>query len=308
MDHRAIPRAGADRCLGRQPERRRLVVAWRRAPRRKRSRAAGGFKAAEFPFSSGCGYAQWAILGAFLGAAGDPHGVFYLLVPLHDIEIVDDWQVIGLAGHRQQIAGAARCVRARASLRDDDDLCPATPPGAANIRTTRWCVRRAVSSFPIRCRRWRSRPAAGRSTLVCRDLSTRISRRVNKMADLGVRAGNARRGCRGDRQRHAAAASGARLQHEHAGEFRPRPAPRPRRCGRGATWSTRSHPVGWAMERLCELSGARWVYDSDPLQEMRRDVVASAHRASRGEPPGGLCALWSRYQPAAEAIDFGVAW
>jgi len=33
------------------------------------------------------------------------------------------------------------------------------------------------------------------------------------------------------------------------------------------------HQVGWAMERLCELSGARWVYDSDPLQQMRRDVM-----------------------------------
>ena len=32
------------------------------------------------------------------------------------------------------------------------------------------------------------------------------------------------------------------------------------------------HQVEWAVERLCELSGARWIYDSDPLQEIRRDV------------------------------------
>jgi hypothetical protein len=43
------------------------------------------------------------------------------------------------------------------------------------------------------------------------------------------------------------------------------------------------HQVGWALERLCELSGARWVYDSDPLQEIRRDVMAilTHHAASR---------------------------
>src|ERR1041384_8562259 len=28
--------------------------------------------------------------------------------------------------------------------------------------------------------------------------------------------------------------------------------------------------IGWAMERLCELSGARWGYETDSLQELRR--------------------------------------
>ena len=43
------------------------------------------------------------------------------------------------------------------------------------------------------------------------------------------------------------------------------------------------HQVGWALERLCELSGAHWVYDSDPLQEIRRDVmtILTHHAASR---------------------------
>src|SRR5439155_1338907 len=51
-----------------------------------------------YTFSSGCDFAQWAILGAFLGEAGDPRTIAYLLVPLAEIEIVDDWQVLGLAG------------------------------------------------------------------------------------------------------------------------------------------------------------------------------------------------------------------
>ena len=31
--------------------------------------------------------------------------------------------------------------------------------------------------------------------------------------------------------------------------------------------------VGWALERLCELDGARWVYDDDELGAIRRDVM-----------------------------------
>jgi hypothetical protein len=28
--------------------------------------------------------------------------------------------------------------------------------------------------------------------------------------------------------------------------------------------------VGWALDRLCELDGVRWVYDSDALGAIRR--------------------------------------
>jgi hypothetical protein len=43
------------------------------------------------------------------------------------------------------------------------------------------------------------------------------------------------------------------------------------------------HQVGWALDRLCELDGARWVYDSDELGAIRRDVmtILTHHAASR---------------------------
>jgi acyl-CoA dehydrogenase-like protein len=43
------------------------------------------------------------------------------------------------------------------------------------------------------------------------------------------------------------------------------------------------HQVGWALDRLCELDGARWVYDSDQLGAIRRDVmtILTHHAASR---------------------------
>ena len=69
------------------------------APRAAAERVRGGWRlSGRYPFSSGCDHAQWAIIGAFLGEAGDPRHVAYLLVPLAEIEIVDDWQVLGLLG------------------------------------------------------------------------------------------------------------------------------------------------------------------------------------------------------------------
>ena len=43
------------------------------------------------------------------------------------------------------------------------------------------------------------------------------------------------------------------------------------------------HHVGWALDRLCELDGARWVYDADELGAIRRDVmtILTHHAASR---------------------------
>src|SRR6516165_8509824 len=43
------------------------------------------------------------------------------------------------------------------------------------------------------------------------------------------------------------------------------------------------HQVSWAVDRLCEMDGARWVYDNDRLGAIRRDVmtILTHHAASR---------------------------
>jgi hypothetical protein len=43
------------------------------------------------------------------------------------------------------------------------------------------------------------------------------------------------------------------------------------------------HQVSWAVDRLCEMDGARWVYDSDELGAIRRDVmtILTLHAVSR---------------------------
>ena len=102
------------------------------APRAAARKIDGGWRlSGKFPFSSGCDHAQWGIVGAFLGQAGDPHHVAYLLVPFAEVEVLDDWQVLGLAGTgskslvlRDVFVPGHRSVMV-------SDLFAGTPPGAA---------------------------------------------------------------------------------------------------------------------------------------------------------------------------------
>src|SRR5204862_26949 len=136
------------------------------APRAPAQRVPGGWRlTGRYTFSRGCDFAQWAILGAFLGEAGDPRTIAYLLAPLSRAAIVENWPGLGTASTGSQ-----------SRLRPDVD-----------------------AGHP------------GRDTVYAQ------------------------------------------------------------------------HQAGWALERLCELSGAPWVYDSAPLQEIRRDVmtILTHHAASR---------------------------
>ena len=252
------------------------------APRAAAKKVAGGWRVSgKFPFSSGCDYAQWAILGVFLGAQGDPHSVAYVLVPLAEIEIVDDWQVLGLAGTgskslvlRDVFVPEHRCVMVA-------DLFAGTPPGAELYPD--YPVVRAPRGFLVSYSLPPVAIALGRRALelVCRDLSTRVSRGVNKVAESEVvqaAIGEA-----------AAAIDSATLALHHGRDHSTNEVGTGRRITAAEAMKARrdmvyaQHQVGWALERLCELSGARWVYDSDPLQEIRRDVmtILTHHAASR---------------------------
>ena len=242
------------------------------APRAPAKKVSGGWRlSGKYTFSSGCDHAQWAILGAFLGEAGDARSIAYLLVPLAEVEIVDDWQVLGLAGTgsksllvKDVFVPEHRCVMV-------SDLFNGTPPGAALypeypvVRAPRgYLVSYSLSPVGI---------AIGTRALelVSRDLTTRMSRGVNRMADSEVvqmTLGEA-----------AAAVYAATLVLHHGREQSTAEVSTGRRITMAEAIQARrdvvyaQHQVGWALERLCELSGARWVYDSDPLQEMRRDVM-----------------------------------
>ncbi len=273
------PEAAQIDVWGDDPE---AVAASSLAPRAAAQRVAGGWRlSGRYSFSSGCDHAQWAILGAFLGEMGDARHIAYLLVPLAETEIVDDWQVLGLAGTgskslvlRDVFIPAHRCVMV-------SDLFAGTPPGA--LVHPDYPVLRAPRGFLVSYSLPPVCIALGRRALdlACRALAGRVSRGVTRVAEseiVQMTLGE------------AAAAIDAAILLLHTGRDastdavssgRRITASEALRARRDMTYA--QHQIGWALERLCELSGARWLYDNDPLQEIRRDVmtILTHHAASR---------------------------
>ncbi len=252
------------------------------APRAAAKRVAGGWRlSGRYPFSSGCDYAQWAILGAFLGEMGDPRHIAYLLAPLAEVEIVDDWQVLGLAGTGSKSLALHdvfipehRCVMV-------SDLFAGTPPGA--LVHPDYPVLRAPRGFLVSYSLPPVAIALGRRALdiACAALAGRVSRGVTKLAESEVvqmAIGEAAAAIdvatmllhTGRESSTAAVSSGRRITEAEA-----------LRARRDMVYA--QHQVSWAVDRLCELNGARWVYDSDQLGAIRRDVmtILTHHAASR---------------------------
>jgi len=248
------------------------VAASSLAPRAAAKHVTGGWRlSGKYPFSSGCDYAQWAIIGTFLGQMGDPHTHAYLLVPLAEIEIVDDWQTLGLAGTGSKslmlhdvFVPEHRCVMV-------SDLFAGTPPGALVhpdypvLRAPRgYLVSYSLPPVPI---------ALGRRALdvARRSFAGRVSRGVRRLADsefVQMTLGEASAAIdaatlllhTGRESSTAEVSSGRRITEAEA-----------LRARRDMVYAQQQ--VGWAIDKLCELDGARWVYDEDELGSIRRDMM-----------------------------------
>src|SRR6516164_2928013 len=252
------------------------------APREAARRVPGGWRlSGRYPFSSGCDYAQWAIIGTFLGEKGNPRHIAYLLVPLADVEIVDDWQVLGLLG-----TGSKSLVLHDVFVPEHrsvmvSDLFAGTPPGA--LVHPDYPVLRAPRGFLVSYSLPPVVIALGRRALeiACAALATRVSRGVTKVAESEVvqmAIGEAAAAIdvatlllhTGRESSTAAVSSGRKITEAEA-----------LRARRDMVYA--QHQVSWAVDRLCELDGARWVYDSDELGAIRRDVmtILTHHAASR---------------------------
>jgi alkylation response protein AidB-like acyl-CoA dehydrogenase len=258
------------------------VAASSLAPRAAAKRVQGGWRlSGRFPFSSGCDYAQWAIIGAFLGEAGDPRSIAYLLVPLAEVEILDDWQTLGLLG-----TGSKSLVLHDVFVPEHrsvmvSDLFAGTPPGA--LVHPDYPVLRAPRGFLVSYSLPPVCIALGCRALdiACTALASRVSRGVTKVAQSEVVQmviGEA-----------AAAIDAATLLLHTGRETSTAAVSSGRKITAGEALRARrdmvyaQHQVGWALERLCELDGARWVYDNDRLGATRRDVmtILTHHAASR---------------------------
>src|SRR6266550_3381059 len=273
------PEAAQIDVWGEDPE---AVAASSLAPREAVRHVPGGWRlSGRYTFSSGCDHAQWVIVGAFLGEMGDPRHIAYLLVPLAETEIVDDWQTLGLlgTGSKSLLLHDVFVPQHRSVM--VSDLFAGTPPGA--LVHPDYPVLRAPRGFLVSYSLPPVCIALGRRALdiACRSLSGRVSRGVTRVAEseiVQMTLGE------------AAAAIDAATLLLHTGRDastdavssgRRIAAAEALRARRDMTYA--QHQVGWALERLCELSGARWLYDNDPLQEIRRDVmtILTHHAASR---------------------------
>ncbi|HEY3908881.1 MAG TPA: acyl-CoA dehydrogenase family protein [Stellaceae bacterium] len=258
------------------------VAASSLAPRAAAKRVPGGWRlSGRFPFSSGCDYAQWAILGAFLGELGDPRHIAYLLAPLAEIEIADDWRTLGLAG-----TGSKTLVLHDVFVPEHRsvmvaDLFAGTPPGA--LVHPDYPVLRAPRGYLVSYSLPPVAVALGRRALdiACAKLAGRVSRGVSRVAQSEVvqmAVGEA-----------AAAIDAATLLLHTGRETSTAEVSSGRRITEAEALRARrdmvfaQHQVGWALDRLCEMDGARWVYDSDELGAIRRDVmtILTHHAASR---------------------------
>jgi alkylation response protein AidB-like acyl-CoA dehydrogenase len=258
------------------------VAASSLAPRAAAKRVPGGWRlSGQYSFSSGCDHAQWAILGAFLGEMGDPAHIAYLLVPLTEVEIVDDWRVLGLRGTGSKSLALHDVFVPEHRSVMVHDLFAGTPPGAKVY--PEYPVVRAPRGFLVSHSLAPVGIALGGKALevACRALAGRMSRGVTRLAQSEVvqmAVGEAAAAI--DVATHLLH-TGRDYSTEQVGTGRKITAAEALRARRDMVYA--QHQVKWAVDRLCELSGARWTYDSDPLQEIRRDIeiILTHHAASR---------------------------
>jgi alkylation response protein AidB-like acyl-CoA dehydrogenase len=94
-------------------------------------RVEGGWRlSGRWPFASGCDHAQWAILGAVTGSAGARRTAHDFLMPLAELAIEDDWQVLGLAGTGSKSLIADKVFVPDHRTMPHDDLQLGKAPGA----------------------------------------------------------------------------------------------------------------------------------------------------------------------------------
>ena len=264
------------------------------APRAVAKRTPGGWRlSGQYSFSSGSSHAQWAIVGAFLGEAGDQRNVAYLLVPFTDIEIIDDWHVLGLAGTgsrslllRDVFVPEHRCVLLA-------DLLAGTAPGA--LVHPDYPLVRAPRGLLVNYSLPPVVIALGRRALAIAiaNLRGRVSRGITQMAASEFVQMTVAEAAAAIDAATLTMWTGRQTAEEWLATGRPILPEAVLRTRRDMTHA--QHQVQWAVERLVEVCGARSVYDTDPLASIRRDVLTllTHNIASRQAAMGawGKCIL-----------------
>lgn len=239
------------------------------------TRVDGGYRATgTWSFSSGCDHADWLYLGAMTD-----DGMIFMLVPSTDIAIIDDWHVLGLRGtgskslklvdvfvpeHRTMAAMTMFIgPRPGEAVHPDSYLprasqmmlapysLPSVTLGLAQRALDHFVATTAAQMIPG------AGPAAEQQHL---QYEVAIAKSEIDMVRLLMR----------DRVRQGVEASRARAPVDMLTMFEGR-----------RDLHVATHKLVAVILRLCGLSNARWVMESDPMQLILRDAVtASAHRGA----------------------------
>ncbi|HEY2619118.1 MAG TPA: hypothetical protein VGI78_17385 [Acetobacteraceae bacterium] len=263
------------------------------APRAVAEPVAGGWRLSGlYSFSSGSTHASWAIVGAFLGTHGDPANIGYLLVPFSDIEIVDDWQVLGLAGTgsrslqlRDVFVPGHRCVLL-------SQLLAGTPPGA-QVHAD-YPLMHAPRGLMVNYSLPTVAIALGNRalTVALASLRERVSRGVTRMAASEFVQMTVAESAAMIDAATLTMQSGRAAAEALIAKGEPIPQDVVLRTRRDMTYA--QHQVQWAVEKLVEVCGARSVYDADALASIRRDMLTVlTHNIASRQAAMGAWGKWA---------------
>ena len=249
----------------------------------------GGFRVSgQWSFCSGVDNAQWMILGGMFGMTGTPPhpDVRFMIVPIKDCTIVDDWHVMGLRGTGSKSV-ALRDVFVPAERVVGIEAMGAGQTPGAKVHSGRIYSAPIWAVFPF-CL---SSAAAGigRGGLeqfieAMKSRTTVFERRpIAQLANMHARVAEASALIdaaellykRSARETIDKIEKGEPLSLEHRLRSR-------RDQAYSVVMATR------ALELLHRSTGGRGLYDNDPVQRHYRDLQAmGAHIAVTWDPPAG---------------------
>jgi alkylation response protein AidB-like acyl-CoA dehydrogenase len=255
--------------------------------------ASGHRLSGRWGFASGCDHAQWFLLGSMTKGGGAPQSRMFL-IPRSEVEIVDDWDVMGLCGTgSKSLVVKDVAVPAHRSV-SMHELKTGTAPGAAIhsdnplYRTPRNLVALFSLSSPVVGLAER---AVAEFVAITRERRSR-GLRVADLEAVQLMVSEA-----------SAQAEAAALVTEHTIERNTALVEtRQEISAEQVAWSRRNASYATqlahsAVKLIFEAAGGTALYASNPLQEIFRDITAaSAH----------LSLSWHRSAPYYGQIRLGL--
>jgi 3-hydroxy-9,10-secoandrosta-1,3,5(10)-triene-9,17-dione monooxygenase len=241
-------------------------------PRAEASAVPGGWLlSGKFPFSSGSRHAQWAIIGAFAAAAGGTRHVRYNLIPMSDLQRMDDWQVLGLRGTGSQSLLAKdvfvpeyRSV-ALDALNSGDTPGRSVHPDYPLLAAPRdYLVPFSLPPVMFSL----ARRAFDLVVPMLREKVMRASLRAAESETIQIRlaetaaAIDAAQRTLNSGRAHAVARVESRVPITMEERLRAR---------RDIVYAQQT--LRRSVETICDMAGTHWVYDASPLQAILRDVL-----------------------------------